>query len=548
MSDDNRQGTLRDYLRVLRNSRWVIVAVTLLAAGIAAGLSLSQETKYVATARVTFQEENRSNAEAGLASVQAQTAAQLAAEGASTMLSNDVLERARQRLQSPRTAAQLRALLATSVDASSALVAVQATASDPQFAAAFANEVARGAVTIQKNTERERFARTAARVERQYEELRSERRPGTSSDIALAGLLDRISTLRTLSLNATPARLAEAASVPSAPASPKPLRSTIFGGLIGLMLAIGLAFVRDTLDRRLRDSSEIEKTLGLPVVGSVRDEALGSAAYVANGRGPMTDQDVESFRILRTNIGFLDVDRPIRSILVTSPLPGEGKSTVSASLATASAAAGKHTLLVECDLRRPCLTERLSVKRSPGLSDYLAGEAGKAEVVQLVTLSETGLPPRDRDGAAPSTALPEAGKLAVIASGGQSIRPAELLGSQRFQAFLEELTAEYDTVVIDTPPLLSVSDTLEIIPLADSVMLCIRADQTTRDQARAAKDALARLPERTTGVVVTGLKPGRESDYGYYSYAYGEDAPSANRRSSLVARLRGRLPSLPTRR
>ncbi|HYH87710.1 MAG TPA: hypothetical protein VEX67_00670, partial [Solirubrobacteraceae bacterium] len=123
----------------------MILAATFVCAGIAAGLSLSQETTYLAAARVTFAEESRSNAEAGLAAIPTQTAAQLAAEGASTMLSNDVLARARRRLQSGRTIAELRAMLATSVDASSTLVTVQATAHDPQFAAALANEVARGA-------------------------------------------------------------------------------------------------------------------------------------------------------------------------------------------------------------------------------------------------------------------------------------------------------------------------------------------------------------------------------------------------------------------
>ena len=517
---ETRQGTLRDYLRVLRNSRAAIVAVTLLCAGIAAALSLSQEPQYVSAARVTFQEESRSNAEAGLAAAQTQTAAQLAAEGASTMLSNDVLERVRRRMQTSRTIAQLRAMLATSVDASSTLVTVQATANDPQFAATLANEVSRSAVTLQKNTERERFTRTAERVERQYEKLRSEGKAGTRQDFALATLLDRIATLRTLSVNATPSRIAESANVPSSPAAPKPLRSTVFGGLIGLMLGFGLAFVRDSLDRRLRDSNEIQDTLNLPVVGNVRVEALGNAAYVTNGRGPMSDQDVESFRILRTNIEFLDVDRPIKSILVTSPLPEEGKSTVAASLAAANAAAGKRTLLVECDLRRPCMAARLSVDRSPGLSDYLAGKAGPGDIVQVVSLSEAGILPEGRNGTAPTTVDAAAGKLAVIAAGSQSIRPAELLGSLRFRSFLEQVSAAYDTVVIDTPPLLSVSDTLEIVPLVDSVLLCIRADQTTRDQARAVKDALAHLPQRTTAVVITGLKPGREHDYGYYSYAY----------------------------
>lgn len=516
---DTRQGTLRDYLRVLRYSGWVVVAATLLCAGIAAGMALSQKAKYVAGAQVTFQEESSSNAAAGLNAVQTLTAAQLAAEGASTMLSNDVLVQVRRDLRSTLTIGQLQAMLATSVDASSALVSVEATAGDAAFAAALANDVANVAVASQTRSERARFAATAQSLQRQYQTLQRQGRSGAATDLALGSLLDRYTTLQTLSLNALPARVAAAATPPSGPSSPRPLRSTFFGALIGLMLGVAVAFVRDSLDRRLRDLAEVQETLDMPVVGSVRVDALGSAAYVANGRGPMTEQDVESFRVLRTNIAFLDVDRPIKSILVTSPLPAEGKSTVAASLATTSAAAGKRTLLLECDLRRPCLSERMPVERSPGLSDYLAGEAAPADIVQVVELSQAAA---SSNGAAATAEDKRAGVLAVIASGGQSIRPAELLGSRRFRDFLAEVTAEYDMVIIDTPPLLSVSDTLEIIPLADSVLLCIRVDQTTRDQARAVKEALSHLPERTTGVVITGLKPGRESDYGYYSYAYEE--------------------------
>lgn len=515
---DSPQGTLHDYLRVLRNNRVLIAVLTVMAAAIAGGLSASQETKYVASARVSFQEENRSNAAAGLAAVQTQTAAQLAAEGASTMLSTSVLQRVRERLQSRQTVAELRAMLAPSVDAASALVTVQAETADKQFAAALANEVAASAVNVQKNEVRARYTRTAERAESQYEDLRKRDRPGTSRDFALSGLLDRIATLRTLSASATPARVAEEASVPESPASPKPIRSTVFGGLIGLMLACGLAFVRDSLDRRLRDSSEIQKELDLPVVGSVRLEALGNAAYVANGLGPMTDQDIESFRILRTNIEFLDVDNPMKTIIVTSPLPEEGKSTVAASLAAANAAAGKRTLLVECDLRRPVFSDRLSIRATPGLSEYLSGQAGPEDIVQVVTLAEAG-PDREANngGAAPSSV---AGQLAVIAAGSQSLRPAELIGSNRFRTFLEDVTKAYEVIIIDTPPLLAVADTLEILPLVDAVLICIRADQTTRDQARAVKTALDRLPDRTAGLVVTGLKPGREADYGYYSYSY----------------------------
>jgi receptor protein-tyrosine kinase len=513
---DTRHVSLRAFLRVLRKSRGWILLLTLLCAGVAAAWALSQEKEYVATARVTFQEESRSNAAAGVDATPTQTPAQLAAEGAATMLSAEVLQRVRRRLRSDLTIAELRPLLETSVDESSTLVSVKARADDRQLAAALANEVARGAVTIQKNKERETYARAADRLEGQYEQLRDEGRGGASADLAAANLLDRISTLRTLSLNATPARLADGASVPASAVSPKPLRSAALGGLLGLLIGIVVAFVRNSLDRRLRDSAQIKETLDLPVVGMVRIEALGNAAYVPNGHGPMTDQDVESFRVLRKNVEFLDVDRPIKSIAVTSALPEEGKSTVAASLAAAYAATGRRTLLVECDLRRPSLPERLSIKRRPGLSDYLAGQVPAGEILQIVPLAEAGVMPID----APAQAAPAAGKLVVIAAGSQSVRPAELLGSRRFRDFLAQVVAAYDTVVLDTPPLLSVSDTLEIVPLVDSVLLCIRADQTTRDEARAVKDALAHLPQRMTGIVVTGLKPGREHDYGYYSHAY----------------------------
>ena len=335
-------------------------------------------------------------------------------------------------------------------------------------------------------------------------------------------MLDRISTLRTLSVTASPLRIAETAAVPSTPDSPRPVRTTIFGALIGLMLGLGLIFARDSLDRRLRDSDEIQDVLGLPIVGVVRVEALGRAAYVANGRGPMDDQDVESFRVLRTNIAFLDVDRPIKTILVTSPLPAEGKSTVAASLAAAHAASGKRTMLVECDLRRPSLPTRLSLGRDPGLTDYLAGQASAADIVQVVMLREAAMSGDGGNGSRPLSET-EAGRMGVITAGSQSMRPAELLGSVRFRAFLDEVKAAYDVVVIDTAPLLFVSDTLELVPLVDSIVMCVRAEQTTRDQGRAGREAISRLKGHVTGIVVTGLKPGRGHDYGYYAYAYYGD-------------------------
>ena len=308
--------------------------------------------------------------------------------------------------------------------------------------------------------------------------------------------------------------------MPSSPVSPKPLRSTVLGALLGLLFGIAAALVRNSLDRRLRDASQIKETLDLPVVGTVRIEALGNAAYVPNGRGPMTDQDVESFRILRTNLEFLDVDQPDQVDRRDEPAARGGQvdggrvargrlRRVGASArCSSSATCGGPSLPSGCRSSAP-RAHRLP--RRPGHR--------RARSCRSCTLSEAEHPaegPRRRFGVersrrANSWSSPRARSPSD---------PAELLGSRRFRDFLEQVVAAYDMVVLDTPPLLSVSDTLEIVPLVDSVVLCIRADQTTRDQARAVKDALAHLPPRTTGIVVTGLKPGREQDYGYYSYAY----------------------------
>jgi capsular exopolysaccharide synthesis family protein len=199
----------------------------------------------------------------------------------------------------------------------------------------------------------------------------------------------------------------------------------------------------------------------------------------------------------------------VKTVLVTSALPQEGKSTVATSLASAYVLAGKRTLLVECDLRRPTMAKRLSCEQSPGLSDYLIGQATPTEVVQKVPLVEP------QNGTAAPT-------LVAITAGSPTPRPAELLASKRFGAFLDQVREAYDVVVIDSTPLLSVGDSLQLVPRVDGVVLCVRAEQTTREQARAARQALEHFPDRPTGVVVTGVKPGHELDYGYYSYAYAQ--------------------------
>jgi succinoglycan biosynthesis transport protein ExoP len=309
--------------------------------------------------------------------------------------------------------------------------------------------------------------------------------------------------------------IVQAATPPTSTASPRPVRNTLIGLALGLVLGLLAAFGRDALDRRVRSSHEVYDELGLPVLGRVSHTALGQPGLVRNGKAPMSDADFEAFRVLRMNLAYLAKGEPVSSVLVTSGLPEEGKSTVSAALASAAVLAGQRTLLVECDLRRPCFAQRFAIQPQPGLTDYLLGNANPQDILQTVELSE---PVRVNGSAAAPPASDSAGTLVCIAGGTLVSNPAELLIGERFKDFLEKVSKAYDLVVLDASPLLAVVDPMEILPRVDAAIICVRAQQTTREQARAARVALSSLPERPMGAVLTGMRRGDPDAYDYYGY------------------------------
>jgi receptor protein-tyrosine kinase len=291
------------------------------------------------------------------------------------------------------------------------------------------------------------------------------------------------------------------------------VRDGILGAMVGFVLGLLAAFGRESLDRRLRNARELHDELGAPVLTRVPASAFGAAGLIANGKPPMAETDFEAFRVLRMNLASIGAEGPPRSLLVTSAMAEEGKTTVSLALACASTVAGKRTLLVECDLRRPTLAKRLPLEREPGLSDYLLERATPQEILQTVELS----PPSGANGGerieAPS------GSLVCITAGSPVSNPAELLVSPRFHQFLDRVSEAYDLVVLDGGPLLSIVDPLQLVPRVEGVLFCVRAQRTTRDQVRAARVALANLPRRPVGAVLTGLKRRGPDAYDYH-YGY----------------------------
>jgi Mrp family chromosome partitioning ATPase/capsular polysaccharide biosynthesis protein len=526
LNDRPRYSTLRDYLRVVKADRWLIAIIAVTFAGAALAFSLSQKKTYSATSTLEFRDVMQDlNLVGGQGT--ASLPSQLAATNSKLVNTPAVAQKVKNDLGTPLPVTSLQASISTSVGSQTNLVSLQAQADDPQFAADLANSFARQTKVVAERQTRAQLDEAVRTLDKQGKGI-------PNFDLTYTGQL--AAQLQTARAIAEPVRIVENAGVPGSPSSPNPTRNTILGLLVGLTLGLVVAFIRDSLDRRLRGSDEVHEELGMPVIGKVSEAALGKVGFGVNGAAPVMDPDLESFRILRTNLEYLRQDRPLKSLLVTSGLPEEGKSTVAASLACTAALAGRRTLLVECDVRRPSLADRLGINQTPGLTDYLMGAAEPRDVLQTVELEEPRnlsngrpkVPGRDPempaeptlDSGGPSvgtlaTLGQTVGTLVCVTAGSNPSHPAELLGSERFREFLKSVTEAYEIVVIDSSPLLSVVDALQIAPEVDGVIVCARVSQTTRDEARAVRAALDRLPERPMGAVMTGLKRGNEQ-YGYY--------------------------------
>jgi capsular exopolysaccharide synthesis family protein len=507
-----RYSSLTDYLKVVRRHRILIIVVTLALGAIAFLYSKTQATTYEAEAQMSFGDPFANlqllNGGSGIP----QESAAVRAANASVLVTSPRIERVATKMFKhgpPR---------GCSIDASVLVetnnVAVDGTCRTADDAALFTNTYAKAARKVGNAQARAEIDRVSKALADQIKQAKQSPVTGITGPTVTA-LEQELSRVEAVKQSATPVQIVQAATPPTGSSSPRPIRNTGIGLALGLVLGLLAAFGRDALDRRVRSSHEVHEGLGLPVLGRVSRTALGHAGLVRNGREAMNDADFEAFRVLRMNLAYLAKGEPVNSVLVTSGLPEEGKSTVSAALASAAVLAGQRTLLVECDLRRPCFAQRLGVQPQPGLTDYLLGNAAPQDILQTVELTE----PARVNGSQPAApASDTAGTLVCIAGGTMVSNPAELLMSERFEDFLEKVSKAYDLVVVDAAPLLAVVDPMEILPHVDAAIVCVRAQQTTREQARAARAALSALPERPMGAVLTGMRRGDPDAYDYYGY------------------------------
>lgn len=288
--------------------------------------------------------------------------------------------------------------------------------------------------------------------------------------------------------------------VPTTASSPKTTRNVAVGAVVGLLMGAGLAIVRARLDRTVKEADDATESAGAPVIGLVlRDQAL-EKAHVAERSGG--SRSLEDYRQLRNNLQFLSVDEPPKVIMVSSPLPSEGKTTLVINLGLALAEVGQRVTVVEADLRRPKVTRYLGMVGGVGLTNVLVGSADVQEISQAYRQN-----------------------MSVIAAGPNPPNPGELLASSHMAAIIDKLRGQSDFVLIDAPPLLPVADSSGLAVHVDGVLLSVKYGSTGKDQLRQAVATLERVGAKTLGVVLNIVPPKAPpaAAYGYgYDYGYGD--------------------------
>ena len=517
MQEGSTEVHLEQILGILRRRIvWILLCI-LLVGGAAFGFSKHQPKKYTATASLVFNNNQLSQQVAGLQAVsnggsqlpQQQTNVKLVELG-------DMAAKTAAVLGHGLTKEKISQELSVSAQGESNIVDVSAPASTPQLAANIANAYTVRFVKEQQSSNHAYYASALRLIEKQLKSLTPKQKLSPSG-IALAGRAQSLGVLA--ELHNGNVEVAQAATVPTSPSSPKTSRNTVLGAVLGLLLGIGIAFLLERFDRRIREPKDLEKVYGLPLLGVVPE----SSALQRSGGGQglpgaaLPSGESEAFHLIRAHMRYFNVDRELRTLMVASAAPGDGKTTVARHLAAASARVGARVLLLEADLRRPTIARQLGLVSGRGVSDVLIGSVSLAEATHRIEL------------VAPTTEKPDGHSFDVLVAGASPPpNPGELIESRAMENLLEQAKAMYDLVVIDTPPLTAVSDAFPLLKKVDGVVIVGRVGRNRRDVAERLHETLTGAGAPLLGVIANGFKSGRRGGYGYgYGYDYAPAKPES---------------------
>jgi capsular exopolysaccharide synthesis family protein len=456
---------LRDYLDILR-ARWRLITVTTLLGVVAAAVaSMLATPMYTATAK-TFVSVNGGDQTVATALQGAMFAQDRVKSYVDVVTADDVMGAVIEDLGLDLTPKELASKIHVSNELDKVTLDISATDPNPQTAQNIANSTARALQT-------------------QVDELEQPAGGGTA--------LVKIT-------------VTEPAGLPSAPSSPRTKINLALGFLVGLAIGVGAAVLLETLDTRIKSIEALAKHFDQPLLGVIGFDPDAIKAPLLTD-SPSQSKRAESFRQVRTNLQFVDIDHRPKSIVVTSSVPREGKTTTAINLAIAIAQTGQPVFLIEGDLRRPKVADYLNIEGMAGLTDVLVGRATVDEVLQPWGTT---------------------GNLWVMAAGPLPPNPSELLGSQAMADLIGHLEKRA-TLIIDAPPLLPVTDGAVLTRLSGGAIMVIRTGKTRREQLRTAEQNIESVDGKILGLVLN-MAPPRGPDSHRYGYGYQYDYSSiANR-------------------
>ena len=503
------RSTLRDYLAAARRRKWIILSF-LVAVPLAAGvLSSQQERRYQASAEVlldrgtlaatlsgvtnpdtTLQPERLAQTQARLARVPAVARRVLTALRVTDMSVDDFLEASD-----------------VAVTPNADLLVFSFTDENPAVAQRFATAYARQFTVYRRRLDTAGIARSLRDVGRRLRQLAE----AEQADSALyANLIAKRRQLRTLEVLATSNALVVQAAEEAEQVQPRVLRMVALGAVLGLLLGIGLAFLREALDTRVRSAEEIGERLGLPLIGRLPEppRRLRRADALVMLAEP-NSAPAEAFRVLRTNLEIVNRAQEAKSIMLTSAVDSEGKSTTAANLALALARAGRGVVLVDCDLRRPTLARIFKLDDDhPGLTDVVAGYASLDDAIARVAITDM---PAGTQAAATNGRGSVDLAVEVLAAGSVLSNAGEFVGTRAVAEILNELESRADLVLVDAPPLLNVGDALALSTEVDALLVVTHLSIVRRPLLRELRRVLDASPAAKLGFVLTGAD--REEGY-----------------------------------
>ena len=508
----NRKSDLEGVISTLRRRAGLIVLCLVVTTAVAVGFSLLQEKQYSASASLLFRDPGFAQDLFGSSATPPNTDPTRDAATNEKLVGLDVVAaRTAFALKGGLTSEDISEKTSVSPAGLSDVVTVTATDHSPAKARLIANTFARQFISVRANADKSKLRQAQALAEAEYERLPAAEQEGVRGE-SLSRAAEKLGVLA--SLQTGNAELVQPAELPTSPSSPKPLRNGLIGALLGLLLGIGLAFLFTRLNRDLQEPEEASDAFDLPVLGVVPE----SKAILQSNTGEVAElpfMENEAFRMLRASLRYFNVNRDVRSVLVTSGAAQEGKSTVAWNLARV-AASSSRVVILETDLRNPTLARQHGLAMGPGLTELLTHQVALEGAVQHKPIAGAG----NGSGAGERW-------VDVIVSGLIPPNPAELLESESMSAILEQLKARYDLVVIDTAPIGVVSDAFPLLRRVDGVIVVARLGKTTRDAGKRIREQLSRLEAPVLGIVANGMKLKRRSKYGYgYGY-YGQQAPAA---------------------